>query len=114
MKKTFAWFEAQGIDYVFHDYKKEGVPQAHLLRWCGTPGWQTLLNTRGTTWRKLSAGQQAITSTDQAVALMQASPSVIRRPLIEVVGELQSGELLIGFDPQRWATLFRQTTEPQA
>lgn len=97
MKKAIAWFEAQGISPVLHDYKKDGVPQAHLVRWCNALGWPSLLNTRGTTWRKLSPEQQAVTTQSQAIALMCAYPSVIRRPVIEMAGE--ADELRVGFDP---------------
>ena len=57
-------------------------------------GWQTLVNTKGPTWRKLTPEQQAITTQGQAVALMMEHSSVIRRPVVE------NGEkFLVGFDP---------------
>jgi Spx/MgsR family transcriptional regulator len=95
MKKTFAWLEERGVSYAFHDYKKHGVPQSHLADWCARLGWQALLNTRGTTWRQLTAEQQTIATVQQAMALMIEYPSVIRRPVLEVAGELQAG-----FSPQ--------------
>ncbi len=94
MKNTLAWFDAHGIPTVFHDYKKAGVPEMHLVRWCNVLGWSSLLNARGTTWRKLLPEQQAVTTQSQAVALMCAYPSLIRRPVIEM-----AGKLLVGFDP---------------
>lgn len=109
MKKTLSWFDTQGIVPVFHDYKKEGVPQPRLVRWCDVSGWQSLLNKRGTTWRKLTAEQQAITTQAQAVALMLAYPSVIRRPVIEVADALQ-----IGFDPLALTALLDRASEPMA
>ncbi|HRP23296.1 ArsC family reductase [Thauera sp.] len=96
MKKTFAWFEGAGVAYLFHDYKKAGIDPATLQRWCERlGGWEALVNRRGTTWRKLSPEQQAVTDTTAAIALMQAQPSLIRRPVIEFA----DGELLVGFDP---------------
>lgn len=105
MKKTFSWLDEHGIAYTFHDYRKSGISPDTLARWCERLGWQTLVNTRGTTWRKLAPAQQAIGSTDEAVALMAAHTSVIRRPVIET----DSGELVAGFDPERLATLFDTT-----
>jgi arsenate reductase (glutaredoxin) len=94
MKKALAWVAERHIAHVFHDYKKEGVDQARLVAWCKVAGWKALVNTKGTTWRKLTPEQQAISSQGQAVALMLENPSLIRRPVVEV-----GGELLIGFDP---------------
>lgn len=107
MKKTMAWFEAQGIPTVLHDYKKDGVPEARLARWCHAQGWQALLNTRGTTWRRLAPEQQAVTTQSQAIALMCAYPSVIRRPVIEVADEFR-----IGFDPSTLETWLSGVSSP--
>ena len=102
MKKTCAWFEAEGIGYRFHDYKKSGVDAATLARWCARLGWEALVNTRGTTWRKLAPEQRVLTDAAAAITLMQAQPSLIRRPVIETA----AGELLIGLDAQRLAAVF--------
>lgn len=103
MKKALAWCEANSVSYEFHDYKKLGVPREKLVLWCRTLGWQTLINNKGTTWRKLSPEQQAITTQSQAVALMLESPSVIRRPLVEN----DAGQLLVGFDPTLFDSFVR-------
>ena len=102
MKKTFAWFEAEGIGYRFHDYKKSGIDAATLARWGAQLGWEALVNTRGTTWRKLAPEQRVLTDVAAAVTLMQAQPSLIRRPVIETA----TGELLLGLDAQRLAAVF--------
>lgn len=95
MKKAFDWCDTRGIAYEFHDYKKQGVDRERLVQWCRHVGWKTLVNTRGTTWRKLSPEQQAISTQSQAVALMLEYPSLIKRPVVET-----GTQLLIGFDPQ--------------
>ena len=94
MKKAFAFFTERNIPYAFHDYKKAGVPREQLVAWCRLLGWKTLLNTRGPTWRKLTPEEQAVTTQSQAVALMMAHSSVIRRPVVET----PDGRVLIGFD----------------
>lgn len=103
MKKAFAWCEANHIDYVFHDYKKHGLPRETLVAWCKALGWKTLLNTKGTTWRKLSPEQQAVSTQSQAVALMLEHPSLIRRP----VTDNGHGQLLVGFDPTLFDSFVR-------
>ena len=94
VKKALTWLDERNIAYVFHDYKKAGVPRERLVAWCKTLGWKTLLNSKGTTWRKLSAEQQDITTQSKAVATMMEFPSVIRRPIIET----PEGQILVGFE----------------
>ncbi len=101
VKKARAWLTAQGVDYRFHDFKKQGVPPSQLPAWIEAVGWETLLNRRGTTWRKLDAAtQSAVTDAASASALMRAHPSVIRRPVVE-----WGTQLTVGFDASAWATL---------
>ena len=95
VKKARDWLTANGVEYTFHDYKKQGVPRDRLVHWCRTAGWQTLVNTKGPTWRKLTPEQQAVTTQSQAVALMMEHSSVIRRPVVEN----EAGQILVGFDP---------------
>lgn len=94
MKKAFAWLEANRIAYDFHDYKKAGIDVATLTRWCARVGWQALVNTRGTTWRRLEPARQAITGEADAIRLMGEHPSLIRRPVVEI----EDGTLIVGFE----------------
>lgn len=52
VKKARAWLADHGVAYQFHDFKKQGVPESHLDRWIAELGWDILINTKGTTWRK--------------------------------------------------------------
>lgn len=97
MKKAFAWLESNGIPYSLHDYKKSGVPPEKLKAWLARAGWEQLVNTRGTTFRKLPPARQQDLNAVKAAALMSEFPSVIKRPLIE-----HGKELLIGFEPERY------------
>ena len=54
VKKALIWCQQNNVAYDFHDYKKSGVPLDRLEEWCKTLGWKALINTKGTTWRKLS------------------------------------------------------------
>lgn len=102
MQKAFAWLEAQGIAHEFHDYKKLGVDAATLQDWCQQVGWDALVNTRGTTWRKLAESERSNLDQPRAISLMIANPSLIKRPVIS-----GGKNLLLGFD----AELFSQTLE---
>ena len=53
-----------------------------------------VLNQRGTTWKKLAASEQGSADSEQgAIAILAASPSAIKRPIIET-----GLDYLIGFD----------------
>ena len=108
MKKAFDWLDAQGTDYVFHDYKKAGIDPETLERWCETVGWEALVNKRGTTWRKLDPDSQSISGPDDAIALMVAHPSLIKRPVVEGEG----GLLLAGFDAEAFTTCLSARAKP--
>ena len=101
MKKAFAWLDASGVAYDFVDYKKAGVAAAHLADWNRRAGWQTLLNTRGLTWRRLPEAERAEVDEAKALALMAANPTLIKRPLID------DGQTLhVGFDAEHYRQSF--------
>ena len=99
VKRARAWLSGQGIDAVFHDFKKAGVPPGRLDAWIAAVGWEPLVNRKGTTWRGLDEGLRAgVADAAAARALLLAHPSVIKRPVIE----WPAGAVSVGFDPERW------------
>ncbi len=101
VKKARAWLDARGVAYAFHDYKKLGIEMATLGRWADAVGWEVLLNRAGTTFKKLPDADKAGIDQANAIALMIAHPSMIKRPVVE-----GDGKLLVGFKPDDWATAF--------
>lgn len=98
MKKAFALLDELGIAYQFHDYKKQAIDAQTLALWIEQLGLDTVLNKSGTTWRKLTDEQKnQAETTIGAMALMQAQPSMIKRPIVQ--GE---GVLLCGLDVERY------------
>ena len=82
IKKARRWLEAHQIEYRFHDYRADGLERAQLDTFIAELGWQALLNTRGTTWRKLDESlRNSIDNADAAAALMLEMPAIIKRPL---------------------------------
>ncbi len=94
MKKARTWLDGNGIPYEFHDYKTQGIDEAHLKRWCAEAGWDKVLNRAGTTFRALPEADKADLSEDKAIALMLAQPSMIKRPVLDL-----GDRLLVGFKP---------------
>ena len=99
VRKARAWLAEQQVEVLFHDFKKQGVPEARLDHWLATAGWEKLLNRQGTTWRKLDAATQAaVTDARSARALMLAQASVIKRPVVEWSAQ----DVSVGFDAASW------------
>ena len=102
VKKARAWLDEHRVGYRFHDYKKEGADAGKLAGWSDAVGWETLLNRRGTAFRGLPDNDKAGIDRTKAIRLMQANPSLIKRPVVE-----HPGGLLVGFDPAAWAQALR-------
>lgn len=99
VKKARAWLDGQSVGYVFHDFRKQGVPEDHLDAWLREVGWEKLLNRRGTLWRRLDAETQAgVRDAAAARALMLQQPGVIKRPVVE-----WGRTTTVGFDPSVWS-----------
>ena len=102
VKKARTWFAAQGLDFSFHDFKKQGVPAELLPGWMAAVGWEKLVNRQGTTWRKLDAATQtAVQDAQSASALLQAQPSVIKRPVV-VWAQAGQTHVSVGYVPDQW------------
>ncbi|QNE31483.1 arsenate reductase [Sphingomonas sp. NBWT7] len=101
IKKARAWLAARGIEHAFHDYKKMGVDPAVLAAAVERFGWEKVLNRQGTTFRKLPEEDRTGLVATRALALMEANPSAIERPLL-----VHNEHIELGFDAQRYETLF--------
>ena len=99
MKKARAWLDGHKVAYEFHDYKTSGIDKARLEGWAKKAGWETLLNTAGTTFRKLPEKDKTGLTEKKAIALMLAQPSMIKRPVLDLGG----GKLLVGFKPDAYS-----------
>ncbi|HOI53062.1 MAG TPA: ArsC family reductase [Azonexus sp.] len=98
MKKAMHWLSENGVAYEFVDYKKAGVAAAKLPDWAARAGWQKLLNTRGLMWKKLSEAERSDVDEAKALQLMTQYPALIKRPVLDL-----GGELLVGFSPESYA-----------
>ncbi|MBO9513774.1 MAG: ArsC family reductase [Variovorax sp.] len=100
VKRARAWLDEHGVAYRFHDFKKEGVPEAELDQWLKSPGWEALVNRRGTTWRRLDDATRAgVVDAASARAALLAHPSLIKRPVVRWGA---SAVVTTGFDADQW------------
>ena len=103
VKKARAWLDARKIAYAFHDYKTSGADAKRLAEWCGTLGWETVLNRKGTTFRKLADAEKSNLDGPKAIDLMLKQPSMIKRPIVE-----HPGGVLAGFTAEAWGAAFKR------
>ena len=103
VKKARAWLDAAHVSYDFHDYKTAGIDEARLRGWARELGWERLLNRGGTTFRQLPDADKQDLNEDKAIALMLASPSMIRRPVVDL-GDLR----LVGFSDDLYRDAFKR------
>ena len=71
VKKARLWLETQQIEYIFHDFRVDGLAKDMLKDFLKHVDWETLLNKRGTTWRKLSENQKQNITKHMEIAIME-------------------------------------------
>ena len=102
MKKAFTWLDNHKIDYQFQDYRNPPLPEATLLELIDKIGLDKLVNKRSTSWRALSENEKAaVMERAGAVAILQAHPTLIKRPVI-----VTSNQALVGFSDTLYSEHF--------
>ncbi len=105
MKKAMRWLDSQGITYQLHDYKKSGIDTDTLQLWLEQTGADTLINRRGTTWRRLSDTDKAACDSGDPAAIARVladNTSAIKRPVLPL-----DKQLLVGFNDATWTDAFK-------
>jgi len=102
MKKALKWLEENGIECIFHDYKKSGADADILNQAIADHGWENVINRRGTTWRKLSDDVKNSINENKALKLALENPSIIKRPLL-----IHNDHIELGFSPEIYSALFK-------
>lgn len=100
VKKACNWLTKNNIEYQFHDFRKDGLNQAKIQHWLKMIDWESLVNRRGTTWRKLSEQEKNDINKARAVKLMVEQPTLIKRPVIET-----GDQILVGFSEESYQQL---------
>jgi len=101
IKKARAWLSANNIDYIFHDYRQNGLDTQWLEQAELALGWELMLNKRGTTFRQLSEEQKQGLDKSSALALMLEYPAMIKRPIL-----IHNENYFIDFKAEQYAEVF--------
>lgn len=92
VKKACLFLENANLAYEFKDIKK--LDEANLDLWLRQKSFNELINTAGTTAKKLGLNKDRLATLkeDELRALVLANPSLIKRPLIEKEGKIYIGK----------------------
>ena len=101
VKKARRWLDANGVNFQFHNFRVDGLDQATVESWLETVSWETLLNKRGTTWRKLDDPRKEQLDQTIAIELMLANPTLIKRPVIT-----NNSDCMVGFKEAEYTAYF--------
>jgi arsenate reductase len=103
IKKAKKWLTSADLKYTFHDYKKLGVPPDIIEASIAAIGIDTVLNKRGTTYRKLSDEEKSIVDAQNednsaVVVLLCEHPSLIKRPILVKQSNDTGQAIIVGFN----------------
>lgn len=101
IKKAQKWLAENGVEFQFHDYRKDGIDAKWLEAACQELGWESVLNKRGTTYRQLDDDTKAAMNESLAIEKMVEAPAMIKRPILEL-----NGKLYLGFKPDQYQSYF--------
>ncbi|ABD81865.1 ArsC family reductase [Saccharophagus degradans] len=103
VKKARKWLDANNIEYVFHDFRSDGLHANQLKKWFSQADITTVVNKRSTTWKQLDHADQQALEAGHGQAIIMANPTLIKRPVLEL-----NGEVTFGFKPEHYQTIFDQ------
>jgi Spx/MgsR family transcriptional regulator len=98
IKKARRFLDSHNVDYQFHDYRADGVDKKLLQSLIKSHGWETVVNKRGTTWRKLDDSVKSKASDSNAADLLVEHPAMIKRPVL-----IAGNKTLIGFSEDEYS-----------
>jgi arsenate reductase len=103
VKKCLDWLTKHKIEFLFHNYKKEGVTTTILKDWMNQQDFTLIVNTKSATYKKLTPEDQAkCLKGATAVPVLQENTSLIKRPILTKKGKI----IAVGFDPAVYEKLF--------
>lgn len=102
VKKARRWLENEGIDYQFHDFKRQGIATEQINEWLKSVDVNLLVNKRSTTWKQLDDAAKKEAIEGDTAAIIVNYPTLVKRPV------LAHGPLIeVGFKAERYDQLFK-------
>ncbi|MCY4043781.1 MAG: arsenate reductase [Cellvibrionales bacterium] len=103
VKKAQKWLDAAGIEFNFHDFRKDGLTETQVSEWLKTIPLEKLVNKRSTTWKQLPDTTKDSLSIHSAPALCAKFETLIKRPVLEYADGVD-----IGFSDKQYQAIFQK------
>ncbi|MEA3405196.1 MAG: arsenate reductase [Pseudomonadota bacterium] len=100
VRKARKFLESNGVEYEFHDFKKQGITLETIETWLKSQPINVMVNKRSTSWKQLTEDQkqQLMDATDLSV--LTEMPTLIKRPVLQT-----EATLLFGFKADEYQAL---------
>jgi len=100
IKKSRKWLDKNSIEYVFHDFRIDGVKNTLIKEFIENIETKLLINKRSTSWKKLSNKEKLAETKLDLIKLLIKNPTIIKRPIIK-----SKNKYLVGFSEEKFKLL---------
>ena len=101
VRKARKWLNEHGLTYEFIDLRADRPSVIKISEWLLAVSSERLVNRRSTTFKRLSEGEKAALEGGDTVSVLQAQPTLIKRPVLE-----WNNAVSVGFKAEDFAQLF--------
>ena len=101
VRKARKWLDDQGVAHEFVDLRTDTPSARKISEWLLAVSSERLVNRRSTTFKRLSEGEKAALEGGDTVSVLQAQPTLIKRPVLE-----WNNAVSVGFRAEDYAQLF--------
>tara|TARA_B100001250_G_C19689042_1_gene739401 strand:+ start:713 stop:1054 length:342 start_codon:yes stop_codon:yes gene_type:complete len=100
IKKSRRWLDKNSIEYVFHDFRIDGIKKTIIKEFIENIEIKLLINKRSTSWKKLSNKEKLVDKKKDLIELLIKNPTIIKRPIIK-----SKDKYLVGFNEEKFKLL---------
>ena len=100
VKKSRKWLDKNSIEYVFHDFRIDGIKKTMIKEFIENIEIKLLINKRSTSWKKLSNKEKLVEKKLNLIELLIKNPTIIKRPIIK-----SKDKYLVGFNEEKFKLL---------
>ena len=100
IKKSRKWLDRNSIEYVFHDFRVDGIKKTIIKEFIENIEITLLINKRSTSWKNLPNKEKLVESKKELIDLLFKNPTIIKRPLIK-----SKKKYLVGFSEDKFKSL---------
>ena len=92
VKRARDWLTDAGVEFGFHDFRKDGIDAATIQGWLDAVGPDVLINRQSATWRTMDDSQRHQVDKVNPVPVLISQPTLIKRPVL-----VDGSRVLVGF-----------------